>query len=204
MTEEKSKYSFKCMEQNCSDRVCCTRPKVSVTISDLSRWTLQGYIPQIFPGIHLKVPNNEGDQLRLETMRKPLQKDPDSTSCIFFVEDANACSIRFSRPISCQTFPLEYDGEKFFVTDRACSGIGQGEITKEVLKEARDLAEQEFKERTETLSALPGIYSIVMAEIMRQSSEAMKDISEEDRKKIDEIMAQRKQDESPTEESESD
>ncbi|MGY5874740.1 MAG: YkgJ family cysteine cluster protein [Candidatus Thorarchaeota archaeon] len=204
MTEEKTKYNFKCLEQTCSDRVCCTRPQVNVSFSDLSRWTMQGYIPQIFPGLQLKVPDSDEGQLALETMRKPLQKNPDSTSCIFFVEDANACSIRYARPISCQTFPLEFDGQKFFVTDRACSGIGQGEVTKEVLKEARDLAEQEFRERTDTLTALPGIYTIVMTQLMRQSSEAMKDLNEEDRKKIEEIMAQRKEEESPAEESESD
>ena len=130
-------------------------------------------------------------------MRKPLEKNPETTSCVFFVEDANACAIRFSRPISCRTFPLEFDGQKFYVTDRSCSGIGKGEVTKEALKEVRDISEQEYKERIDTRTALPGVYTIIISQLMQQSSEAMKDLSDDDRKKMETIMAQKDSDEQP-------
>ena len=59
------------------------------------------------------------------------------------------------------------------------------------LQEARDLAEQSFKERGTTFTALPAIYSIIMTQMIRQSTEAMQNLSEEDRKKMDEIMSKR-------------
>ncbi|MEM2142400.1 MAG: YkgJ family cysteine cluster protein [Candidatus Thorarchaeota archaeon] len=182
------KYSFRCSEQECSNRVCCTREHVNVTISDLSRWTTQGYLENIIYGLTLVT----DDTVSIETMRKPLSKDPQKTVCIFYVEDSNACSIRYSRPISCRTFPLNYNGEKFYVSDKACPGIGKGEVTREALKELRDLAEQEYRERTETASSLPPIYTVVMAHVLRRSAEAMRSLSEEDRKKVEEILSRGK------------
>ncbi|MHA1771658.1 MAG: YkgJ family cysteine cluster protein [Candidatus Thorarchaeota archaeon] len=195
---EKKKYSFKCLEQNCTDRVCCKRPHVNVTIGDLARWMTQGYIDTILPGLTITIPKSETGQFAIETLRKPLKGKTDDeqtegNACIFFHEESNACTIRFSRPISCRTFPLEYTGSKFIVTDQRCPGIGQGEVTKEALKEARDLAEQEFRERAETVAALPSLYGIIMGYMLRQSAESLKDLSEEDRKKLDEIMSKRTQ-----------
>ncbi len=190
---EKKKYSFKCMEQNCTNRVCCTRPHVNVTMGDLARWAAQGYIETILPGLTIAVPKTKEDRFAVETLRKPIKKSEESDeqqdACVFYHEESNACTIRFSRPISCRTFPLEYTGTKFKVTDQRCPGIGQGEITKEALKEARDLAEQEFKERAETDASLPSVYAIIMGHMLRQSAEAMKNLSEEDRKTLEEIMS---------------
>ena len=62
-------------------------------------------------------------------------------------------------------------------------------MTKEALQEARNLAEQEFNERKETTVALPAIYSVLMNQMLKQSAEAMQNLSEEDRKKMDEILA---------------
>ena len=200
MTEEKKKYSFKCQEQSCADRVCCTRSPVTVTFGDLSRWIVQNYVQQIFPGLTMKIPRAEDEVFSLETLRKPLEEGSDQTSCIFFVKDSNACAIRFARPISCQTFPLAHDGEKFYVTDNSCSGIGKGEVTKEVLQEQRGLAEQELRERSETLSALPGVYSIIMSDMMRQSAEMMKGMSPEDREKLEELMSKESDESEPEKE----
>ncbi|MHA1248102.1 MAG: YkgJ family cysteine cluster protein [Candidatus Thorarchaeota archaeon] len=191
---EKKKYSFKCLEQNCTNRVCCTRPHVSVTIGDLARWSAQGYLDHILPGVTINVPKSEGERFSMETIRKPLNGDGKEgenagDACIFFHKESNACTIRYSRPISCRTFPLLYNGEKFVLSDKSCPGIGQGEITKEALKEARDLAEQEYRERMETIAALPAIYALIMGHMLRQSAEAMKNLSEEDRKKLEEIMS---------------
>ena len=152
----------------------------------------------ILPGVTLKLPESEKDLILLEMMRKPLKADPEKTACIFFNEDANGCEIRYSRPLSCRTYPLEYNGEKYYLSSKNCPGVGQGEVSKEALQEARDLAEQAFKERGTTFTALPAIYSIIMTQMIRQSTEAMQNLSEEDRKKMDEIMSKRE----PTEASE--
>lgn len=195
---DKKKYSFKCLEQNCPQRVCCTRPHVNVTFGDLSRWTTQNYLNHILHGITMNIEAAEEKGITLGTLRKPLSENSEQTACIFYDEEANACRIRFSRPISCRTFPLEHNGEKFYVTNKDCSGIGKGEVTKEALKEAKELAEKEYEERVRTATALPAIYSVVMGQMLRQSAEAMKDLSEDDRKKLDEIMSKRREQEDET------
>ncbi len=141
--------------------------------------------------------------ITLATLRKPLSENSEQTACIFYDEEANACRIRFSRPISCRTFPLEHNGEKFYVANKDCCGIGKGEVTKEALKEAKELAEKEYEERVRTATALPAVYSVIMGQMLRQSAEAMKDLSEEDRKRLDEIMSKRREQEDETTNSES-
>jgi Fe-S-cluster containining protein len=197
---EKMKYSFKCLEQECDTKACHIRQHVNVTFGDLGRWASQGYLTQILPGIEIKLPHSEEEAFVMETARKPLESDPESTACIFYHEEGNACHIRYSRPISCRTFPLEYNGEKFYLSDKNCPGVGKGEVTKEALKEFKVLAEQEYKERIETALSLPVVYSIIMSQMLRQSAEAMQNLSEEDRKRLDEIMTKSKpEDETPTE-----
>ncbi len=199
---EKSKYNFKCLEQGCTTIACHIRPNIEVTIGDLSRWAAQGYLMNILPGIALNLPQNEQELITMEMMRKPLKKDSEKTACVFFNEEANGCEIRYSRPLSCRAYPLEYNGEKYYLSSKDCPGVGKGEVTKEALQEARDLAEEAYKERGETYTALPAIYSIIMTQMIRQSAEAMKNLSEEDRKKMDEIMSKSSEsEEEPTSES---
>ncbi len=192
---EKSKFSFKCLEQKCDTKACHIRQRINVTMGDIARWTGQNYLAQILPGITLSMPSDESEPLALTTLRKPLESDPEQTSCIFYHEDSNGCTIRYARPISCRAFPLEFNGEKYYLSDKNCPGVGEGEVNKDALKEVRDLAEQEYRERIETLAALPGVYSIFMGMMIRQSAEAMKDLSEDDKKNIEDIMSKSSEDE---------
>jgi Fe-S-cluster containining protein len=203
MTEtEKTKYSFKCLENKCDTKACHIRPNINVTHGDIARWTKQGYLMNILPGLTLRLPQSEQDLISIEMLRKPLESDSETTACVFYNEGANACEIRYSRPISCRTYPLEYNGEKYVLSSKDCPGVGQGEVSKEALQEARALAEQEFNERIETISSLPVVYTIIMNQMLRQSAEAMQNLSEEDRKKMDEILGKAPKDEdSSTEES---
>jgi hypothetical protein len=82
--------------------------------------------------------------------------------------------------------------------------VGEGEVTKEALQEARNLAEQEFNERKETTVALPAVYSVMMNQMIKQSTEAMQNLSEEDRKKMDEIIAKSNEESSTEDETSTD
>jgi Fe-S-cluster containining protein len=188
---DRPKYSFKCLEQKCETAACHIRPQVSVTLGDINRWTTQNYLQQILPGVILRIPKSEKDFIGLEMARKPLQKDTEKTACIFYHEESNGCQIRYSRPISCRTYPLQYDGEKYKIIDKDCPGVGKGEITKEALREHKELAEQEYREKIETLTILPSVYAIFMGQMIKQSAEAMQDLSDEDRKQLEEIMTKR-------------
>lgn len=199
---EKSKYNFKCLEQKCDTKACHIRPTINVTHADIARWTKLGYLMNILPGLTLNLPKSEEDLISIEMLRKPLQNDSDTTACVFYNEGANACEIRYSRPISCRSYPLEFNGEKYVLSSKDCPGVGQGEVSKEALQEARNLAEQEFNERIETISSLPVIYTIIMNQMLRQSAEAMQNLSEEDRKKMDEILGKSSTDNESTDQAE--
>ncbi len=190
--KERKKYSFNCLEKECDNRVCCTRPIINVTFDDISRWTTQKVLPHIFHALTFHVPEKDGDQLRIEMAKQPLKKDSEKSACILYNEENNACRIRYSRPISCRTFPLQYTGSKFILSDKTCPGIGKGEVTKESLKEARNIAEQEFKERINTQTALPGVYSVFTTHMLTQSMRAMEGLSEEDKKRLQEILSKGK------------
>ncbi|MHA2140625.1 MAG: YkgJ family cysteine cluster protein [Candidatus Thorarchaeota archaeon] len=194
------KYRFKCLEQKCTTRACHIRPNVNVTIGDLSRWSAQSYIANIIPGLEIIPPEKETDPMTIETVRKPLQVEAEGTACIFFDEDANGCTIRYARPISCRTYPLEYNGTKYYLSTKNCPGVGQGEVTKDALKEAKELAEQDYKERVETITSMPAVYTLVMAPMIRQSTEAMERMSEEDRKRMDEILSKSNEESAKSEE----
>lgn len=201
---EKSKYSFKCLESKCDTKACHIRPRIGVTIGDFARWMNQGYIMNILPGIMIHMPESEKDSFYFETARKPLESDSESTACIFYNEQANACEIRYGRPISCQTYPLEFNGEKYILSSKDCPGVGQGDVSKDVLQDARKLAEQEYIERMETSAALPAVYSVMMSQMIKQSAEAMQNLSEEDRKKMDEIITKSRGEPAPEESSSND
>jgi Fe-S-cluster containining protein len=171
-----------------------------VTIGDLSRWSAQSYIANIIPGLEIIPPEKETDPMTIETVRKPLQVEAEGTACIFFDEDANGCTIRYARPISCRTYPLEYNGTKYYLSTKNCPGVGQGEVTKDALKEAKELAEQDYKERVETITSMPAVYTLVMAPMIRQSTEAMERMSEEDRKRMDEILSKSNEESAKSEE----
>lgn len=156
----------------------------------------------ILPGLTLNLPKSEEDLISIEMLRKPLENDSDTTACVFYNEGANACEIRYSRPISCRTYPLEYNGEKYVLSSKDCPGVGQGEVSKEALQEARSLAEQEFNERIETISSLPVIYTIIMNQMLKQSAEAMQNLSEKDRMKMDEILGKSSADNESTDQAE--
>lgn len=174
---------------------------MNVTIGDLSRWSIQGYIGNIIAGLQIIAPESETDPMKIETIRKPLKDDSENTACVFFDEEANGCIIRYSRPISCRTFPLEFNGTKYVLSTKNCPGVGKGDVTKDGLKEAKELAEKDYNERIETITSLPGVYTLIMAPMIRQSTEAMERMSEEDRKKMDEILSKSKDDSSESEDS---
>lgn len=186
------KYSFKCLEKDCESQACHLRENVNVTIDDLARWTEAGYLQNILPGLLFKMPESENEVIKIETRRKDLE-EKEETACIFYHEETKACEIGYSKPISCRTYPLKYNGDKFYVSDRDCPGVGKGEVTREALKEAKEKAEQDYVERSRTTGSLPALYSLIMGQLMQQSAEAMQGLSEEDRQRIQEIMSKQDQ-----------
>lgn len=186
---EKAKYSFRCLEQECDTQACHTREQVRVTLGDLARWTISGQLEHIVNRIAVFPDKDDPETLAMVVFPKAMKTDPKKTACIFYDEENKSCGIAYSKPISCRTYPLEYDGEKYYISDKDCKGIGKGEVTKESLKKAKDLAEQDYNERQFTRHVLPGFYSVVMNTVSIQNQVALSSLSEEDRQKLQELVS---------------
>ena len=61
------------------------------------------------------------------------------------------------------------NGEKYFVTDKACQGLGEGEMSAEQLKVQRDAAKADHEARIESNTLVPLLYSIIMGDLVDQS-----------------------------------
>ena len=186
---EKSKYNFKCLGQECDTQACHMRTQVRVTIGDLSRWTTQNQLNNVLGGVGIFPDSDDSKLLTMAMFPRPLKENPEKRACVFYNEESKSCNIAYFKPISCKTYPLEYDGTKFYVSDKNCPGVGKGEVTKESLKAAKDLAEQDYNERMTTRHVLPAFYNVIMNMITIQNQMAMGELSEDDRQALEKIMA---------------
>jgi len=130
--------------------------------------------------------SNEGTtEEKNKGMRCPLYRASDKT-----------CLIYENRPIFCREFPLEYEGKSFSLFEEPdCPGVGQGSMTKEELQQIREDARICYGELRRIRISLPVLHQIIsqntlqtfLEQIARDSEERMKNLSEEDRKKMEDI-----------------
>ena len=186
MMSSAPKFVFECLEGNCPDRKCCNRSPVLVYFEDLRRWITDQSINVVYPNLEFTI---EGGYPIIA-----LRKYPNETLCALFNKETKNCNIYFSKPISCSTYPLGFNGNSFFVINKECPGIGQGAMTAESLKEMRSQAKLDYECRTRTTSSLPMLQMLFLQFFQKQSQEAMGSLSEEDRKKIEEILAKEQKD----------
>ena len=190
MMSSAPKFVFECLESECPDHRCCNRSPVMIYFEDLRRWTTDQTLNVVFP--NLEFTSAGGYPILV------LKKYPNETLCAMFNKETKNCNIYYSKPISCSSYPLGYNGNSYYVIDKKCEGLGKGTMTKESLKEIRSRAQLEFHCRTRTNSALPMLQMLILQFMQKQSMEAMKDLSEEDKKKLEEIL--QKKEKSPSSE----
>ncbi len=212
--EPKAKFTFKCTR---CDKCCQNRGPIPITFWDLELWARNGVVANFLPYMDIYSKPDGGIDLVLKPLPPPPKegeeekpKDPFGAvpiedllevKCPLYNKEKNECLVYDNRPLSCRTYPLEYDGKNFTVVDVECPGIGEEGMTKDDLKEMRDTAKQMFYELTRMRIALPVLSQLisqkVMMDLMRQNMEAMSKMSEEDRSKLDEIL---KKDQEPSSE----
>ena len=191
-TEEKgkpSKFKFEC--QKCG--ACCqNRDAIPVTFSDLTRWTKQGsFMSIILPHLELRGVSDEDQLGQLALIPYIKMKDENENGkgmCPFYDDENKICNVYFTMPLFCKTFPLYFNGEKYYVSDPTCQGIGKGEMTKEKLQEMRDTAVRDFNERADTTIAMIPLQGLFIRHFMKQSQEQIEKMSEEDKEKLDELL----------------
>ncbi len=91
-------------------------------------------------------------------------------------------------PLFCKSFPLGYDGEHYILKDKKCPGLGNGKMSEEGLKEARNTAKKDFEARAKTALLLPVVHGLAMKFILEQSKKRIDSLSDEQKKELDEIL----------------
>ena len=200
----KAKFTFKCTK---CDNCCLSRGPIPITMWDLGLWARNGVIANFMPYLEVYSKPDGGFDLILKPLTPPKKDDDKAQSdpfmgtpieelleekCPLYNKEQKKCLIYDNRPLSCRTYPLEYDGKNFSVVNVDCPGVGEPGMSKEELKEMRETAKTMFYELTRMRIALPVLNQIisknVMMELMRQNMEAMSKISDEDREKLDDIF----------------
>lgn len=150
--ESKKKFVFNCTK---CGRCCKDRGPIPIIMEDLTLWARNNVVQNIIPyltfykppsgGIDLVLTRVERDPAKIMkkgTDDKEVQdKAPEDRSCPLYNDEKKLCTIFDNRPMSCRTYPLEFDGAKYSVIDaELCPGIGNGEMTKEDRALMRDQA----------------------------------------------------------------
>ncbi len=120
-------------------------------------------------------------------MQMEIKKDD---ACPFL--EKNDCTIYDSRPVSCQAFPLGFNGKNFILTTEDCQGVGKGKMTKESLEEIRISADAGYHAKVRTIAILPALQAIILKEAMNKSEEAVSKLSSEDKEKLKTIFEEKK------------
>jgi len=179
------KFVFECSEEKCPNHKCCNRSPVMVYFEDIKRWAMDQTLNLVFSQLEYSM--DVGYPMII------LKKYPNETLCAMFNKETQKCNIYYSKPISCSSYPLGFNGNAFFIINKECEGIGKGSMTKEALKEMRDRAKLDYESRTQTSTTLPLLNLLFMQFMQKQSQEAMGSLSEEDRRKIEEILSKEKE-----------
>lgn len=205
-TEEtqKAKFTFKCTR---CDKCCLARGPIPITMWDLELWAKNGVIANFLPYLDVYTKPDGLTDLILKPLA-PSKGDSEKPStdpfaetpieelleekCPLYNKEQKKCLVYENRPLSCRTYPLEYDGKNFSVVDVDCPGIGEEGMTKEELKEMRETAKIMNYELSRMRIALPVLSQIIsgnfMKQLMKQQMEAMSKMSDEDKAKLDEIF----------------
>ncbi|MFX1374619.1 MAG: YkgJ family cysteine cluster protein [Promethearchaeota archaeon] len=206
----KTKFTFKCTR---CDACCLNRGPIPITFWDLEMWARNGVVANFMPYLDIYLKPDSSIDLILKPLPPPKQEKEENSSqdpfnsvpveellevkCPLYNKDEKKCLIYDNRPLSCRTYPLEYDGKNYIVVDADCPGIGEEGMTKEDLVEMREIAKTMYYELTRMRIALPVLNQIVsnnfMKMLMKQQMEAMSKMSDEDKSKLDEIFKKQEQ-----------
>ena len=202
----KTKFTFKCTR---CDNCCLERGPIPITFWDLELWAKNGVVANIMPYLDIYQKPDGGIDLILKPLppepkegeqgtpqKDPFEKAPIeellNAKCPLYNKNDKKCLIYDNRPLSCRTYPLEFDGKNFIVVDADCPGIGEEGMTKDELVKMRDIARTMHYELTRMRIALPVLNQIVssnfMKMLMKQQMDAMSKMSDDDKSKLDEIF----------------
>ncbi|RZD38081.1 MAG: hypothetical protein CXT75_02100 [Methanobacteriota archaeon] len=175
------KFVYNCV--SCG-QYCSKIEKVPVSFQDISRWRKNGLLNGLVQNIGMDMTGGF-PQLVLEN--KEGEK-----GCPMYDSANKICQIHHDMPLNCQAYPLSYNGSKYFVSDKACQGLGQGSMDAEQLKTQRDAAMNDYEARIESNTLVPMLYSIIMGDLVDQSRKSMEHMTDEQKAQIQDIVKEEK------------
>jgi len=208
--EVKTKFTFKCTR---CDTCCLGRGPIPITFWDLEMWARNGVVANFMPYLDIYQKPDGNIDLILKPLPPPKEEEGENppqapfdavsieelleVKCPLYNKDDKKCLIYDNRPLSCRTYPLEFDGRNFIVVDADCPGIGEKNMSKEELIKMRETAKTMHYELTRMRIALPVLNQIIssnfMKMLMKQQMEAMSKMTEEDKAKLDEVFKKQEQ-----------
>ena len=191
MSESKEKFNFSCTK---CGKCCENRGPVPLILADIALWAKNKVIANFMPYLQLyKTPYGLDLVLaKSDTISSDEKKAPADQACPLYNKETKMCNSYAFRPLSCRTYPLEYDGKSYAIVDETCPGIGNGEMTKEARIEMRENAKSMNAQLTQLRIAFPVVTNVmqgfVIREIVEQQKRMMDQMSPEERKKFEEEM----------------
>ncbi len=185
------KFIYECVKCGHS---CADRNFVEVTLADLRVWTEDQSLASLYPYLRLMAVGRPYLDIVLasdEGMGAFEQGDTEHRGCPMYDADNKLCNIYHSMPLYCRSFPLAYNGNNYFVKDRECQGIGQGDMAAESLKAHREAAREDLDARRECGILMPSLQGFFTRFFVDASTRALEAMSEEDRRNLEDLLSKR-------------
>jgi len=109
-------------------------------------------------------------------------------ACPFYDSENDMCTQYQNRPMSCRAFPLGYDGQRYYVKDKSCPGIGKGMMTAEQLSRIREDASREQIACRETRGTLPPLNTLFTHHLLHDSARYFNALTDEQKQKLLELF----------------
>jgi Fe-S-cluster containining protein len=155
-------------------------------MADLQRWNEDVTLPSLFQYLTLEV--KDGDYVQISLKKPETVKGKTEAGCPMYDKENKICNIYFSMPLYCKSFPLGYDGDKYFLKGSSCPGIGRGVMSEKSLAEARKNAKEDFEARVSTTLLLPVIHGLTFKFIMEQSKKHIDNLTEDQKEKLRDVL----------------
>ena len=159
---------------------CSKNKGVPIYFDDISRWRENGTLTSISKYIGMDMSNGFPKLI--------LEPNENEQGCPVYDSENKNCQIFHDMPLNCQAYPLGYNGEKYFITDQKCQGLGKGDVSLGKLKIQKKASKDAFNAKKESETVVPLMYSIIMGNLVEQSKKAMENMSEEQKEQIDNIV----------------
>lgn len=182
------KFIYECVRCGHS---CADRNLVEITLADLRTWADDQTLTAIFPFLRLVLLGRPYIDVVLvsdEGLTVADEGEAENAGCPMYDSENKLCNIYHSMPLHCRAFPLAYNGTNFYVRDKECKGLGQGEMTQEGLTAHRDAARKEYEARRESAVMMPILHGIFTRFFYDASAKVVESLSEEDMANLEDIL----------------